>query len=561
MANLQKSLVKKYRDLFGISNIDFNEYGDTIFKTNITCAETMVKGDLNTNTVSEIGGNLTSTNIQCDNCTATNLNISETSTFQVMTTTNVDVTNDCYVSTNVVTENLISNNISVNSDFNCSINKSTDILTNNIFNDSSITIDSNNITIGNTNSIITFSGTTNNIISTDLNIKDRLIYLNNSNDDSKTSFGFIINTTSEDGFLMYTMDNGFIAKAPLQENDSHTLITFFDNNKNITVSGNSLLYGNVTVLNNLNISNNCILQESLTTTNIFVSDNVSCSTITSTNYNISSIGYITNNLTTNSMFTDELLCNSNLICDANLSVDNLYGKDSLTISSNLNILNDLMVLNDCTVLSNTTINSNLIVTNITCNNNAHLHDVCITDTISTNSMFCDNLLVQSNTTNISTANISGNININSNVTLNSITTTDYNIVHLKHFQTNYLARQGGIEKWELYRTGGIVKIGLDIIPPVITVNDLTVSTNFSSLPYNDSGVTSNDNDDGLLDVYLISVKDSTQKEYIASDILINGPTQINPSPDPFIVEQYTLLYKSTDVIGNVGTASKTLMIT
>jgi hypothetical protein len=118
----------------------------------------------------------------------------------------------------------------------------------------------------------------------------------------------------------------------------------------------------------------------------------------------------------------------------------------------------------------------------------------------------------------------------------------------------------GVPIWGFYRTGGIVKIRLDVIPPTIyLIGSSTISIRVGD-PYIDLGVTALDDDNTNVIPYLISLKNSNQNEYLTTIIAISNNTNISTNT-PLTIDTYILTYTATDIIGNITTAYRTLTVT
>ena len=432
----------------------------------------------------------------------------------------------------------------------------------------------NTINIGSTNSIIYMNGTTNYINNTKLTINDNLITLNiNSNnepiDDGSNSgieilgsnIGFI--KTSEDGSRYYI-------KAPM-ENITRSIATL-DENENLTISGRSLFYKDVTINStlyisdtsifnnntiinsNLNILGNTIINNNSTIlSNIYIKNNTNIYSDTTTNM---SLTVLNDSILPNTLVNANLVFmgNSNLLSNTTIySSLNLYGNSNfitdLTVSSSLNISSNTIFNNNTTIKSNLYISGNSLI-----NNNANIYKSLL---VSGNSILANNVSINSN------LNIQDNSLLLGNVSIGT-TTSKLNILgqissRLKEYPTNSSAAANGISLYGFYRTGGIVKIRLDVHPPTITLNGNFTYEIVQGNTYMEPGVTVSDNVDTGLDAYIISLKNDnindliTQPILVSDNILISGTGNLNKGT-------YIITYKATDYTGNESYEYRTLMV-
>ena len=433
----------------------------------------------------------------------------------------------------------------------------------------------NTINIGSTNSIIYMRGTTNYISNTKLTINDNLVILNidsnNNPIDDGSNAGFEILGSNGDGFIKTTEDGlRYYIKAP-QENIIRYIATL-DENENLTISGRSLFYedvvinstlfvsdksifdNNATMNLNLRVSGNTIINNSATIlSNIYISNNTNIYSDTTTNM---SLTVLNNSIIPNTLVNADLVVmgNTNLLSDTTIySSLNLYGNSNfitdVTIKSSLNISSNTILNNDTTIKSNLYISGNSLI-----NGSANINSSLL---VSGNSILANNVSVNSK------LNINGNSLLMGNVSIGT-TTTKLNILgqiscQLKEYPTNSSAAANNIPLYGFYRTGGIVKIRLDVVAPTITLNgDSSVYLNYGTV-YMELGLTVSDNVDTNLDAYIISLENEITNNIISSPILVSNNiyisgTELLPSG------QYTITYKSTDATGNESYNSRIIII-
>jgi len=432
----------------------------------------------------------------------------------------------------------------------------------------------NTINIGSTNSTIYMNGTTNYIINTKLSINDNLITLNidsNNNpiDDGSNAGIEILGTNT--GFIKTTEDGlRYYIKAPL-DNITRFIATL-DQNENLTISGRSLFYNDVTINStlyisdtsifnnnttmnlNLNISGNTIINNNSTIlSNIYISNNTNIHSDTTTNM---SLTVLNDSILPNTLVNANLVVmgNSNLISDTTIySSLNLYGNSKfitdLTVSSSLNISSNTIFNNNTTIKSNLYISGNSLI-----NNDANIYKSLL---VSGNSILANNVSINSN------LNINGNSLLLNNVIIGT-TTTKLNILgqissQLKEYPTNSSAAANGISLYGFYRTGGIVKIRLDVIPPTITLIDNNIKEINQGTTYMEPGIIVSDNVDTGLNGYIVSINNDITSNIISNPILVSNNIYISGT-ELLPIGNYIITYKATDATGNETYNYRTLII-
>jgi hypothetical protein len=282
----------------------------------------------------------------------------------------------------------------------------------------------------------------------------------------------------------------------------------------------SLFISGTTILNNSNISTSSLLVSGTTnilgTTNIYNYFNIS-------GYSLLQLNSISNpsifNVSGSSLFNNGI---TNL---SYLNVSSYCILNNLTLNSSLNVLGNSIFNNNVSIKSSLNITGN---TNI------------------------NNSLISNNLTIVSNLNISGTTNIVSNFNiLNNIIGT------LPEYFDNTSAIIGGVPLWGFYRTGGIIKVRLNEIPPIMTLIGNTIISLSVGTTYSDPGVTSLAIDDGYITVNLISFI-LNSNNYISSNIIINGITSILGT-NTLSNGTYILTYQSTDSSGNTSFITRTVI--
>ena len=133
------------------------------------------------------------------------------------------------------------------------------------------------------------------------------------------------------------------------------------------------------------------------------------------------------------------------------------------------------------------------------------------------------------------------------------------LCNLPNYVDNTTAKNAGVPIGALYRTGGIIKIRLDDIPPIVTLigsSNLVVTT----LTYTDPGVTATDNYDTAISVYLTSFLFNSTN-IISSPVLITGTNTVVTTTTPLqFGNTYNLTYTAIDTTGNFSTISRNISV-
>ena len=588
MSSLDNVLIQKYRTMIGLNNIN-NYSGNTIITGNVTInsnlnilGNSIIENNTTINSSLTISGNsIFQGNLSINSSLVVSGNsiINGTTTIlsNLFVSNNTTIFGNLYVSSKAV----LNNSVTILSNLNVSglAQFQNGIITNTInpLSDT-LNINGNIINIGNSNSIINIIGTTNYVASNDVIIVDKVISLNlnsstGSGFDNGGSCGIQIYGTNGIGFIKTTSDASnyqilppsggpvmYIATLDLNNNLYISGTTTVNNNTSILsqlfVSGNSIIYGSTTINSNLSISGNTILNGATT---LCGSLYVSGSAILNGNTTVMGILSVSNDSCINGNTTINgslLVSGSSILIGTTTILGNLSVSGNTTLYGFTTINGSLYVSSNANFYSDTTINSSLLINGNTIigSDVSILSNLYVSNTTIINSSvsFNSNLTVSGNSI------ISGN-----NITLGS-SLSNFNILgtlitQLPEYLNNTAASAAGIPIWGLYRTGGIIKIRLDDIPPIIYLSGLTTITSTSGLNYIDPGVYAIDNIDGNITPYLISISNTSTSNIITTPIAINGPTIIS-NVNILSIGSYTITYNASDNTGNIGYNSRNLNI-
>ena len=574
-------LIEKYRKMVGLDNLKSTGtttiiQGNSTVLSNITISgNSIVSGNiivgknLNISGTSLIYGDI---NINTALTVLQTANISNTTS--VLNTLNI-ANNTTVLGTINIGGNLRANNITVANNISIRNNLTCNTITcTNINNNSNIlNINADEIIIGNSSSIINIYGTTTNVVTNELKTNNKLISLNYDQSTGKgcdigNNSGLEFYNQTSSGYIKTNNDaTRFVIKVPNTSEEKY--IATLDANNNLNVGNNAILHNNVTIFSNLNVSNNTIVNLNCVATNINILNNatfnntVTCNNLFANNCvfnnNITVLNNITalNNIVINNNVTGyaNLNVSGSMFIQNNAIVSNINISNNTTINNNLTIGNNLNVLNNFTVLNNLTVGSDLFVSNNTIINS--------NTTVLSNTTIGNNLFVSGNIIVNRDMTISGNTIINGNISLgtnNSIINILGDITtSLFSYDTNTDAINGGVPLWGLYRTGGIIKIRLDNIPPVITLQGSAIFNNIYSTDYIEPGITAIDNLDGAVDAYIISIASTTTSNIITTPIkVVQNSVITNVSILNYGL--YTITYRAEDSASYYSTAIRTLNV-
>ena len=277
MLKLDRNLIQIYKKMIGLTQIDIDLSGNTIF----------------------IDSSTLNSNLYVSGYTIFNNNITVASDIKILG--NIVINLDTLNISNNLGNIILNNNLTINSNLNISGNSNigylvvsgnTNILgnttINNILNVSGITtiqgtllttiiqpvnnniltINGNTINIGNNNSSIIIQGTSTYVGTTLLQTTDKIITLNINSltytgADIGNYSGIQIIGTGGTGFIQTNIDaSKYLIKAPMSLLTNYILTQ--DANNNLNISGISTLNNNVSINSYLNVSNMSIIQGLIT---------------------------------------------------------------------------------------------------------------------------------------------------------------------------------------------------------------------------------------------------------------------------------------------------------
>ena len=587
MSSVDIAQTEKYKLMLGLTNIynttesttlignttinsDLFVSGETILHNDATIRENLyVENNLTSNSVLLESGNMQSitsinnilqaNDYNCQNLlTIGNLNISNSSSLE-----GIQI-EDCYVGSALSVQNITVHNIISN-------------------NGTLLNIFSDTITIGDHTSIITLNGDVTYNITGTVRMRDKNIVINKSGSEVD-DIGFQIFTDNTSGFIK-TNSTGdrFILKAP--DNNYLEYIATLDNNDNLFVSGITILEGSSTILNQLNVSGNASIFGStafndsvLIAGNAIFGNDITMLSTADINGDLEGNNItITGNFTVNGTaivnsleIEDTLNVGSNILIDGSttfMSGLNIYGetkcKGIVTVNSNLYTQNDLdirgnvTVLNDMIITSTTNISGDIVISD----------DIVVTgktllngsSTVSSDLKLTNTLVIDGNATIGSLFGQTYNDFLKNYSTMSNINVLGDILCSLPNYVRNSDAIAAGLDLWQVYRTGGILKVRLDPTPPTMTLTGASlIEVDFSD-NYTEPGVDATDNVDSTLPVYITSLSNNLTSNIITSPYIINTNDTITTST-VLDVGQYTIVYYAEDSSGNISYINRTLDI-
>ena len=268
------------------------------------------------------------------------------------------------------------------------------------------------------------------------------------------------------------------------------------NNLNINdmyISNNLIAKNNITINTDFYIQNNAIINNISVFNTLFINNSSIINNNVTVNNNLFSNYAMINSISVNNILVDSDSIFNNITCRSNLNISlDLSCKNIQT--NNINVLNDSILYNNVTILSN--LNTNNFITN----------------SITTNSILtCKNLLTYTNSTINSSlyvsniTNIMGNINVSSvcnivndlyigdSIKTNKISFKGSIICALSEYLDNATAAANGVPYNGLYRLGGLVKIRLDLVSPIILLNGDPIINTYVNNVFTDPLISSSDN--------------------------------------------------------------------
>jgi len=575
MSLLDNSLLEVYKNLFGLPDAT-SISNNTLLNSNLTINSFLyvsnysyfnlpvtLLSNLNVSGYTNIIGNITINN---------NLNVSGNTLIYNDATFNSSVyisgTVNILNNLNAYNSSVMVGNVTLLNSLNVSgTTKIYNTLNANYFkglNNGPINIGAENINIGNNSSQVNINGTATYIATTDLKISDKIISLNLneytlSGIDIGNNCGIEILGTNGNGYIKTTNDATRYEIKPPIGNGAYILT--LDSNNQMNISNTSILNNNVTFISSLNISGNTTIENDLTLLSSF---------------NIAGTSLFINSITINSILNvnnDSIFMN-NVTLGTSLNVSgNTYLRNTTTILSSLTVSGYTTLLNNTTINSSLNVSGNTVLAgttsilsllNISGNTNIYGTTTLLSNlNISGYSQFNNNVTILSslnvsgnsilinNVSILSSLNVSGNTNIESDVTIMSNLNILSNVIaKLNNYYDNNAAKLAGVPVWGWYRTGGIIKIRLEDVPPTITLNGNTIITNFGSNIVDLGGYVT-DNLDSNVILYLSSIMTGTTN-LLTTPVVINNTNTTILNTNNLLIGNYTAVYTATDASGNIG---------
>ena len=323
---------------------------------------------------------------------------------------------------------------------------------------------------------------------------------------------------------------------------------------NINVLGYSNINNNATINSNLLINNNNYINNNLyINSNLFVSQK-SYFNNASLNSNLYvSKNSLLNNLNVNSLYVSNSTILQNFTINSNLNIYNFTNNNIISINSNLYNSNFTNFYNNLTILSNLYVSNNTILnSNTTFNSNLYINDSSIINnnyTILSN-LYVSNISTIENTYIQNNMTILNNLYINGSSSIQNINTSQLIINQLPEYSSNIDAANAGIPLWGFYRTGGILKIRVDRIAPIISISGTNVISVIKGQQYTDPGITVVDNLDNNLIPYISNIAYNSNN-YFTGNIPITGSTLIT-SVNTLLVGYHTITYSAYDSYMNLN---------
>uniref|UniRef100_A0A6C0ED22 Pesticidal crystal protein Cry22Aa Ig-like domain-containing protein n=1 Tax=viral metagenome TaxID=1070528 RepID=A0A6C0ED22_9ZZZZ len=585
MSSVDIAQTIKYKQMLGLTNINSTTESSTLQ------ASVSILGNLYVSGYSTLNGSVTiNSNLNVSGNTILYNRLTNNSDLYVYNNFNslssISVKSNLNCQNILINGNLNLNNYSVLPNLTCykDVSISGLIKFNNSFNINSIgsigdslNINGDKINIGNINSTININGTTTYFAVNQVKLLDKIVSVNlNSNTSSTTNIGdncgFEIYSSSGKGFILTSPDAmRYQIKAPMDSQIKY--ISTVDNDNNLSISGNTILYGPLTTFSQLYVNGNTVINgNTIFNGSLITSGNTvfqNSSTFLS-NIIISGDTILYNDATMNSSFsvngTGNLRGNTTIRSTLNINSDT-------TVNGAMTLFSDLNIFGSSLLQGNTSLNSGLYVsgqsviqgttTILSSLNIIGNANILGTTTVATNLNVSDKSLLQGLTNLNSNLNVNGNIIINGNMTIGSIlgySSNNYSnlyilgqmISKLPHYNSNSDAVAGGVPLWGFYRTGGILKIRLNNIPPTIElIGASTIIINYGT-SYIDPGINAYDIADSYVVPYLISISNSQITNIIATPIPILGNNTIISDTNSLLTGIYVITYSATDNAGNTS---------
>jgi hypothetical protein len=564
MSSIDLYLANKYKTVIGLDNIQSSNSGITFLGGSTVISNLYVSNG------SILNGNLVGyKSLNVSKSTNINLNLTALSLF-----------NNNLVSNNININNLgINRNVNINNNINISgisiLNNGT-ILSSLYVNDTvyiqdklylnNINLSSiiaNNINIGNPYTLTKINGTLLSVLTNNLQVVDKYITLNCNTSlltplDNGNNSGIEIYGISGNGYLRTDLTSTRYEIKPPLNDLNYIIIT--DSSNNLSITGKTLLYNNVSINSSLYVSNNSLCNNSYINNNLFVS-NISIfqnATLNSSLY-VSTLSILNNNVRMNNNLYISGTSNiyNSLSCLTNLNINN-YNCKNISVLSNLVVNNITNISGQTSLLSDMNCLSNNLFTNLSVNSNLYVsgNSNLLNTTINSSLYVSGYSNFNNHSTLLSSFNCPNNTIIKGNITLGSLLgntiINSWIIAELKEYYDNTSAKMGGIVKYGLYRTADIVKIQVDDLNLILTLlGNSTVNLIYNSnTQYIEPGVIVYN--DTNIKLYIISIHDGIN-ELLNNPIEINGNVPISTSIiNSNTLNTYTITYSATNYYNITG---------
>jgi hypothetical protein len=145
------------------------------------------------------------------------------------------------------------------------------------------------------------------------------------------------------------------------------------------------------------------------------------------------------------------------------------------------------------------------------------------------------------------------LNVNNNLTFNNLNISGYTVCPLPEYPDNTTAAVGGIPYWGLYRTGGLVKIRLDIITPVAILNGTNLINLYIGDTFIDPGATITDNLNEVINTKITGTVDTNTAGtynliYYGIDSYNNYSNNVTRTVNVFTYPTFSTITLSSNVI-------------
>ena len=572
-STLDTNLSKKYIKMVGLNNIINDSSNNSYLNNSLTVNSNLFISNLSLLGLISINSNL---NIN-SSCILNNISINNTLNISGLAIFNSNVTlnniiaisnlniNNLYISGYSIFNNNVSNNSSM---YVSGISNFNNVLFTNNINSSILNINASNINIGSDQSNVFINGTSTYIASSETILDEKCIILNiNSTSLQGTDIGILsgiqIMGISSFGFLRTTVDaNRYQIKSPLI-GSSINYITTQDLNNNLNISGTSILLGSSSINSSLNLNSLSIINNSFTIgNNLFINGSIINNSSIKINNSLNISGStIINNFTS---LNSSLNISGFTIINSQVSIySSLYNMQGTVLNNYVSINNSLNIINNILIKNNTSLNSSLNISGLTNISNASSFNSSLNLSGSNNiigslsiksNLFVSGFTIINNSISInSRLSISGSTILNNSITINSIFQILGQIVStLPNYDYNIDAKNAGIPIWGWYRTGGILKIRLNDIPPTLYLSGSTQLNINVGASLTDPGILALDNANNSIPVYLSSITNVNNYNYVNNNILISGYSTLITQTSLLLIGSYTATYQAQDYIGNLG---------